>query len=142
MPSKLQDFEVNIRVKLAALWTSVTLFYIYGDYFELYVPGKVQGLVSGVNMLDSPMKLFYASLLLAIPSSMIALSILLNQRLSRGLNIATGLLMTVVTTLVGISSIGSWATFSYVFYAAAESIITSVIVWYAWNWPRQADTIG
>jgi len=45
--------------------------YIYGDYFELYVPKKVEGLISGANMLDSPTKLFLASVLLAIPALMI-----------------------------------------------------------------------
>jgi hypothetical protein len=28
--------------------------YIYGDYFELYVPGKVEGLISGENLLNTP----------------------------------------------------------------------------------------
>ena len=137
----MPDFEVNIKIKLSALWTSVTFFYIYGDYFELYIPGKVQGLVSGVNMLDSPLKLFLASLLLAIPASMVFFSVLLNSRLSRGLNITVGIFFTMVTTMVGIASIGSWMAFSYVFYAGLESIITSTIIWYAWSWPKQLDKV-
>jgi hypothetical protein len=35
-----EDIKVNIKIKLSALWTSVTLCYLYGDYFELYVPKK------------------------------------------------------------------------------------------------------
>jgi len=33
-----EDIKVNIKIKLSALWASVTLCYLYGDYFELYVP--------------------------------------------------------------------------------------------------------
>ena len=65
----LEDFKINVKIKLAALWTSVTLCYLYGDYFELYVPKKVEGLVSGINMLDSPVKLFLASFLFGDPRS-------------------------------------------------------------------------
>ena len=58
-----EDIKVNTKIKLSAIWTSVTLCYLYGDYFELYVPQKTQSLVVGSNMLDSPMKLFGASIL-------------------------------------------------------------------------------
>jgi hypothetical protein len=76
-PNGLEDLKVSIKIKLSALWASVTFFYIYGDYFELYVPGKVQGIINGNSMLNSPVKLFAASLLLAIPASMVCLSIIL-----------------------------------------------------------------
>lgn len=62
MTTHLEDFKINIRIKLSALWTSVMFCYIYGDYFELYVPEKVQGLLNGHNMLDTPIKLFTATL--------------------------------------------------------------------------------
>ena len=58
------------------------------DYFELYVPNKTKGLVDGTNLLDSPMKLFSASVLLAIPALMVFLSIILKPKINRQLNIA------------------------------------------------------
>lgn len=33
--STLEDITVHTRIKLSALWASVTLCYLYGDYFEL-----------------------------------------------------------------------------------------------------------
>jgi len=136
--NKLEDFKFNIKIKLSALWTSVTLCYLYGDYFELYVPKKVEGLVSGVNMLDSPLKLFIASLLLAIPAVMVFLSIVLKPSLNRWLNIVFGIFFTIFVALVGVSSISPWRAF-YVFLAIIEVLITSTIVAYAWNWPRRKN---
>ncbi len=136
--NKLEDFKFNIKIKLSALWTSVTLCYLYGDYFELYVPKKVEGLVSGVNMLDSPLKLFIASLLLAIPAVMVFLSIVLKPAINRWLNIVFGIFFTIFVALVGVSSISPWRAF-YVFLAIIEVLITSTIVAYAWNWPKQKN---
>lgn len=139
--NQLQDFKINVKLKLAALWTSVTFCYLYGDYFELYVPKKVEGLFNGDNMLDSPTKLFTASFLLLIPSLMVCLSIILKPTLNRILNVFCGIFYTLFVALVGISSISDWRTF-YVFYAAVEVCLTLLIVWYAWCWERvEAENI-
>lgn len=130
-----QDFEINIKIKLAALWTSLTFCYLYCDYFELYVPQKTAELVSGSNILDSPTKLFLASALLAIPCLMVCLSILLKPSINRWLNIIFGIFFTVFLMLIAITSITPWRYF-YVFFAITECIITSLIVYYAWNWTK------
>jgi Family of unknown function (DUF6326) len=129
----MEDFEVNVKFKLSALWASVTLCYLYGDYFELYVPHKVAGLLNGENLLDSPMKLFGASVLLAIPALMVSLSIILKPLINRWLNIIFGIIFTSIMVLIAFVSINVWLTF-YVFLAIVESILTSLIVWYAWRW--------
>ena len=105
MAAHLEDFKINIRIKLSALWTSVMFCYIYGDYFELYVPEKVQGLLKGQNMLDTPIKLFTATFILAVPALMIFLSLMLSAKLTKWLNIVIGFFFTMFTFLVGISSI-------------------------------------
>lgn len=135
MATQLEDYKVPVRLKLSALWTGVMFLYIYGDYFELYVPGKVEGLLNGQHMLDSPMKLFLATFLLATPSLMIFLSLMLKPQATRWLNIGIGAFFTLLTLLVGISSMSEWRAF-YVFLAFLESVVTGVIVWQAWNWKR------
>lgn len=130
----LENPKINIKLKLSALWTSLIALYIYGDYFELYAPGKVEKLINGTAILDTPTKLFLASLLIAIPSLMIALSVFLNPKINRLLNIVFGILLTVVVVLVGSNSLHTWYSF-YVFYAILEGIITLSIVWHAWKWP-------
>lgn len=132
----LEDFKINVKIKLAVLWTSITFLYIYGDYFELYVPNKLSGIIAGNSMLNNPVKLFLASLLLAIPSLMICFSILLKPIVNKWLNIVFGLFFTAIMLLIAVISISEWRAF-YVFYAIVESILTSVIVLTAFNWPKQ-----
>lgn len=132
----LTDFNINIKIKLAFLWSSVTFLYIYGDYFELYVPKKIAGIIDGTSMLDSPIKLFLASLLLAIPAFMICLSILLKPLSNKWLNIVFGIYFTAIMLLIAVTSISEWRAF-YVFYAILESILTALITWTAFNWPKQ-----
>ena len=127
--------KINIKIKLSALWASATFCYLYGDYFELYTPDKVNSLITGDNILDSPVKLLIASIILAIPSVMVAASLLLKPKPNRILNILFGILFTLMMLFVGFGSLTEWYTF-YVFLAFVESIITFLIVWYAWKWPK------
>ncbi|WP_439504463.1 DUF6326 family protein [Sediminibacterium sp.] len=138
--SNLEDTKVNIKIKLSALWASVTLCYLYGDYFELYVPRKVEGLINGENLLNTPTNLFAATLLLAIPAMMVCLSIILKSVINKWLNIVVGLFFTVIMVLIAFTSIMPWRFF-YVFLAIVESVITLIIVQYAYNWPRQIKNI-
>ncbi|SEL43602.1 hypothetical protein SAMN04487910_2449 [Aquimarina amphilecti] len=132
----LEDKKIDIKIKLAALWASVTFCYLYGDYFELYTPGKIDSLITGKNVLDSPNKLLIASIILAVPSVMVAGSIILNAKINRILNIFFGILFSLMMIVIGLGSLTEWSSF-YVFLAFLESIITILIVWYAWKWPRE-----
>ncbi len=136
----LENPKVNIKIKLAALWASVTFCYLYGDYFELYTPGKINSLLTGENILDSPTKLLLASMILATSSVMVALSILLKPKINRVLNIVFGILFTTMMLFIGFNSNTEWYSF-YVFLAFLESIITALIVWYAWKWPKEKQIL-
>jgi len=134
----LENPKINIKLKLSALWTSLIALYIYGDYFELYVPDKVEKLINGTAKLDSPTSLFIAAISITIPALMIALSVLLKPKINRILNIIFGILLTLIVILVGSTALyfySSWYNF-YVFYAILEAFITLLIVWYAWKWPK------
>lgn len=133
--SNLQDFKVNVRIKISALWTAVLFCYIYGDYFELYVPDKVNGLIRGENLLHSPVKLLVVTIIMSIPAVMIFLSLILKANSSKWTNFVIGIFFTVLTLLVGISSMDEWRMF-YVYLSFLESFITIVIVWQAWTWEK------
>jgi hypothetical protein len=62
---------------------------------------------------------------------MIFLSVALKPNLSRWLNIIFGVLYTVIILI----TMWDWA-FS-IFRGIIEVILTALIVWYAWKWPKQ-----
>ncbi|WP_421807105.1 DUF6326 family protein [Flagellimonas sp.] len=132
----LENPKINVKIKLAALWTSVTLCYLYGDYFELYTPDKVNSLISGENNLNSPMKLLIASIILSISSIMVAASIIIKPKINRILSIIFGSLFTIMMAIIGFFLTHEWYLF-YVFLAFLESVLTALIVWYAWKWPKK-----
>ena len=132
----LENSKINIKIKLAALWVSALFCYIYGDYFQLYTPDKVNSLITGENNLDNPTKLLIASIVMAIPSIMVGASIILKPKISRILNIVFGSIFTLMMLFIGVNSMTEWYSF-YVFLAFLESIITALIVWYAWKWPKE-----
>ena len=134
----LENPKVNIKLKLAALWASTTFCYIYGDYFELYTPGKVDRLLIGKNILDNPVKLLVASIILVVPSVMVAASVLLPPKVNRTMNIIFGAVFTIMMLFIGINSLTEWYSF-YVFLAFVESILTFLIVRYAIKWPKPKD---
>jgi hypothetical protein len=103
---------------------------------ELYVPHKVRGLISGNNLLNSPAKLFAATVLLAIPALMVFISIILKPQINRLLNIFFGTVYSAIMILIAFTSLTEWRAF-YVFLAIVESIITILIICYAWTWPRE-----
>ncbi len=134
----LEDIKVPVRYKLSFIWASVMFCYIYVDYFELYVPGKLQGMLDGNIMPLGPVTqeiLLGTAIMMAIPSLMIFLSVALKASLSRGFNIIFGIIYTVIMLIVVSSS-------SWIFYIAIgllESALTALIVWIAWKWPRQVS---
>ena len=138
--NELVDFKINVKFKLSALWVSVMFCYIYGDYFALYPPDQIQELIKGKTRLDEPMKLFAASILMTIPSIMIFLSLVLKPTINRLLNLIFGAIFTAIMVLIAVNSLSSWWTF-YVFLAIVESSITLLIVWQAWNWPKQKQQL-
>ncbi len=137
MPSNLQDVKVNLRLKLATLWTSVMFIYLYGDYFALYIPGQAGKLVSGETLLNSPVKVFAASVLMAIPPAVIIVSVFAKSYYAKLLNIIFGIIFSAIMLLIAVTSIPVTPEVSaYVFYAILESVITIAIVRLSWKWPK------
>lgn len=109
--------------------------YIYADYFGLYVPGKLQGMLEGKMAPPGPTTqgvLVGTSILPAIPAVMIFLSLALGAHLGSWLHVIAGALYTVV---ILITMPGAWAF--YILYGAVEVTLTALIVWYAWSWPKR-----
>lgn len=134
--TSLDDLKVNTRIRLAALWTAVMFCYIYGDYFSLYVPGKIHGFITGENLLNSPIKLLAAAVLMAVPALMIFAALVLKPVAARLLNILFGSFYTGIMVLIAVTTLAPWWSF-YVFFALLESVLTGIIVWQALKWPKK-----
>ena len=134
----LDDPRINVKAKLSALWASLTLCYIYGDYFGLYQPGALQRMLEGKMGPLGPTTqgvLLGTAILMAIPSVMVFLSLALKPNPNRWVNIILGVIYTVIML---ITMPGAWAF--YIFLGVVEVVLTALIVWYAWNWPKQEAT--
>ena len=131
----LEDTKVPVRFKLAALWTSVMFCYVYADYFQLYKPGELQDMLNGEMALGAVTQgmLVGTAILMAVPSLMIFLSLVLPAVVSRWLNVGAGLFYAAIMLLILFN--GAWAF--YMLFATIEVILTLLAVWYAWSWPRQ-----
>ena len=133
MKKVLDEQKVNVRVKLAALWTAFMFLYIYVDYFALYMPGKIEDILNGrVFKFDITQGFIFTALFLAIiPMLMIFLSVVLRAGVSRLTNIivATALIPYMLFNLVG----EAWP---HMFLAAATEVaLLLLIIRYARKWP-------
>jgi hypothetical protein len=135
--TRLRDIEIHVRFKLSALWTAIMSCYIYGYVWGLYRPGTLKDILDGGGPLGpvSQGSLVAVSVLVAIPATMIFLSLALPPALARWLNILIG---AALTTIVLITLPGAWAF--YVFMSLVEVALQLAIVGYAWHWPRQPST--
>ena len=130
----LEDVRIDVKIKLAALWTSVMFLYIYADWFGLFVPGALQNMLAGKMAPLGPVTqtmLLGTSLMMAIPSVMIFLSVALPARINRVLNLIFGAIYTLIILM---TMWGGWQF--YVFYGVIEVALTLLVVRYAWKWPR------
>lgn len=134
---ELEEYRAPAKLKLAALWASTMFCYIYGDYFGLYVRGTVADINRGIMGplgRATPGILVGVSIMMAIPSLMVALSLLLPAVASKWANMILGL---VYTAIMAMSLPGSEPF--YVMFGVIEMALTLAIAIVAFRWPRAAD---
>ena len=133
--AKLEDVKIDVKIKLSALWAASMFLFIYVDYFYLYVPGNLEEITAGRMgpLPTTQISLLAALTLMMIPSLMIFLSLALKAKANRLTNIIVGIfkIIVVIAGLIG----ETWAY--YIFATIVEVVLLSLIVWYAWKWPKQ-----
>lgn len=133
--SGFKDVEVDVKVKLSALWVTLMFLYVYVDIFSFYKPGTVENILVGkVWEFDITQTWALSALILmTIPSVMIFLSLVVKPSVNRWINIIVALFYILVSAG---NAVGE--TWSYYYAGAAvEVILLALIVWFAWKWPRQ-----
>ncbi|MCA6364095.1 MAG: hypothetical protein IM638_13730 [Bacteroidetes bacterium] len=131
---ELEDMKINIKTKLALLWTSVMFFIIYLDYFHLYMPGTIDDILKGkVFVFDISQGFLLIALgLIGAPALMIALSGVLPAKVNRWTNIC---IAAVNIPFILFNLVGE-AWIHMVIGAVIQVILLCMIINYAWKWPR------
>jgi len=130
----------DTRVRLSVLWLFATLNYIYADvFFCIDILGSGQEGGSRVLHFSQGAWLGIA-ILMEIPIAMILLSRILKPTANRWANIVAGIIETAAVLLTSfilpVLHLMDASSY-YVFFGAVEVVCTSLIVWYAWRWPRE-----
>ncbi len=139
-PRWLEEVQVPVRLKLAALWVSAMFLYVYVDIFAFFKPGTIDDILVGrvweFNI--SQVWALGALVLMTIPSLMVFLSLALPARVARWTNI-------VVASLFVLISIGNALGEKWAFYwfgSAVEAGLLLLVIRYAWTWPRLVDSLA
>lgn len=133
----LENIQINVKLKLAALWTSFMFLYTYVDYFHFYMPGTLHDILKGkVFVFDiSQTFLLIALIFVVIPVLMIFLSVVLPAKQNRWVNIlvATLFIPYMLFNLVG----ECWM--HMLLGALVEVTLLCMIIRSAWKWPKMIE---
>lgn len=132
--SKFEPSNVNVRIKITALWASMLFVFAYVDLFSLYradvradiEAGEISGFTIGQTFLLG------TTVYVVIPSLMLFLTLVLRPEVNRIANIALSIVYAL--TIIG-GAIGEWNY--YLFGSAVEAVQLAAIAYYAWTWPKE-----
>lgn len=127
----MKEGAISIRVRLAGAWTSLMFCYIYADYFALFAPGKVaemnRGIIAPLGRASDPIMIF-VSAMMALPSLMIFLSLVLPHSTARWLNLAVAAVYAAIIAMIMRDSA------VLLFFGVIEIGLTLAIAALAWRW--------
>lgn len=131
----LEDIQISLKLKLAALWASLMFLYIYVDYFHLYMPSKIEDIQTGrVFKFDITQGFLLAALAsVTIPALMVFLSVVLPAKSNRRVNMVVA---TVYIPYTLFNLVGDVPWMHMVFAAVAEVVLLCLVICYVWKWPR------
>ena len=132
--TKLEPSNVNVRIKISALWTAMLFVFAYVDLFSLYRADFRADLEAGevAGFTVNQAFLLGTTAYVVIPSLMVFLALILRPRVSRIANIVLGIIYA-LTIIAG--AIGEWNY--YILGSAVEVALLAGIIYYAWTWPKE-----
>ena len=134
----LEDPRIPVKAKLAAAWTSFMFLVIYVDYFHLYKPGAIEDILAGIVFeFDISQTLLTVFLVvIAVPSLMIVLSVILPARANRVINLVVASLEIPASMF---NAVGESWTYFYGLSIGIEVLLLAFILRAAWTWPRTSS---
>jgi ABC-type amino acid transport system permease subunit len=134
----LEVLRMPLQAKIAAAWTSFMFLYIYVDFFNLYKPGVVDGILNGLvwrfDVTPTLLTIMLASV--AIPALMVMLSMTLPARVNRATNLVVASLYIPYSMFNAAGATWDWAYF-YGLSIGLEVLLLAFILRSAWTWPRR-----
>jgi hypothetical protein len=134
----LEVLRMPLQAKIAAAWTSFMFMYIYVDFFNLYKPGVVDGILNGLvwrfDVTPTLLTIMLASV--AIPALMVMLSMTLPARVNRATNLVVASLYIPYSMFNAAGATWDWAYF-YGLSIGIEVLLLAFILRSAWTWPRR-----
>lgn len=139
LTSTLADQPIPVRAKLAAAWTSFMFLYAYVDILGFYTPGTIKDILEGkVFEFDLSQTFSTTALtLVAIPSLMVMLSMMLPATANRVTNLVVAAVYVPVTVF---NVAGGFYLYFYGLGVVLELVLLAVIVRCAWSWPRTSPS--
>lgn len=130
----MEDLKIDVKILLSGLWAAAMFCYLYADVLGFYVPGSIAEIITG-EMSGIPIdNLFLAAsaLFMVTPILMIFLSLALKAKVNRLVNLIAGGFY----TFIGIMMVVTSTDAGYLIYGILESLLTALVVLYAWKWPE------
>ena len=131
--TEFEGLEVNVRVKISALWTAMLFVFAYVDIFSLFRPDFRADVEAGVfgGFTVNRTFLLMTTIYIVLPCLMIFGALVLRPRINRIVNIA---LSTIYAMTIIAGAVGEWSY--YVFGSVVEIALLAAIFHYARTWPK------
>ena len=134
-------FMEDVKIKISVLWLIGELVAIAGNLLELYETGFIEGLIAGelAGMQITPELMLLNAILFLIAPLMVFLSLALKDSFNRWANIIVGIVLAGFGFLTVFEYLAQQSAFlaSEILIEIAWIVVTALIVWYAWKWPRE-----
>ena len=130
---------------ITALWLFMAVAYSAHMALSIFEPGVIKLIIDGKMQISEPVFIFSALFVWLIPLTMAVLSLTLKDLVNRRANIILGIVYTVVNIfhlafeqLAQPSIHMAQPSIHQLLLNCSTVVVTALIVWYAWRWPRQA----
>ena len=127
------------RTRIAVLWVIKAMAISVCLFLTFMEPGVIEGIILGkvMGMQISEGVLFYIAIWYFIPWIMAWLSLTLEDKANRWTNFVLGILFAIVVVYGLIDSAMGGQSAAIVVDYFVDILVTVLIIWYAWKWPKQ-----
>ena len=135
-----QDYRINPRIKIAALWASMMFIFAYVDLFSMFradiradiAAGKMFTFTIGQSFLLG------VTIYILVPSLMVFLSLVLPVKVTRLANLVLAVFYAVTAAGSAISD----SNYYYILGSVTEAALMLGVVYYGWTWPKAVNDVA